>query len=880
MATLQAINVGKTDNDQAGDPLRVAMQKVNANFADVQSGLAGLWNASALGATVDLNTLTNPGRYHQGTNANALTGSNYPIANAGLLEVAASADGLFVYQEYTQYLSGAYSRRFWRSFYGGIWAAWQELPALSQKGAANGLATLDANGKVPVAQIPSAFAAVLPTTAHDLDDYATPGSFYQSTIAGATAGAHYPVANVGFLEVTATGTPVAQVYTTRTNVAAAMQRFWRVRVSATTWSAWKELTDVSTVVSYAGSMAAAQDLNGYTQRGLWAVATSAIAAGGSNFPIGQSGYLLVMSASPQGGASVTSGVCQVYYAGNGNKVYNRSLITGTWSSWVASVDSAQLAAPGGIATLDAGGKVPQAQIPGVNARPLGAADDLDTYATPGDYSQNTNAAAAAGANYPAPLAGLLSVKFGTGSNNAVYQEYTTYTLANPRKFIRNRFQSAGVATWGAWFEQARADQAMTHVYLTAATDANTLIADNTFYTWVGATPMSAGSNWPPSAAVNAGYMNVYWLSAGIVCQEMSVLFTGQKPRRYVRHGNTTNGSWQPWRAVGSWSNALQMPTADCGDIYVDGAGWHRWNGTAYAKYDPNVAQDLAFDSATWKVRGAMGFGPNAGGVFQSLSGAGNLNVAPGTTAAGSRVNVWQDSGANASVLSLQCFPSGSYITSGRTGTGAYQPLIFEVIGYDCGRINTAATWVLGAEYNRNYLVRQAINFEGGGSRFGTLYSPQADHTSPIVFTNAAGGLVGTIQTSPSATSYNTTSDYRVKYDIEDMDGAWALRSVLRMRPRTFRMVMDDSAQDGFIAHELQEVAPLAVSGEKDAVMTDVHGAAPRMKLQGVDSSKLVARMVCAMQEMHRRIEELTRQVERLRGEAGESGQPPRQAGEE
>lgn len=880
MATLQAINVGKTDNDQAGDPLRVAMQKVNANFADVQSGLAGLWNASTLGATVDLNTLTNPGRYHQGANANALTGSNYPIANAGLLEVAASADGLFVYQEYTQYRSGAYSRRFWRSFYGGIWAAWQELPALSQKGAANGLATLDANGKVPVAQIPSAFAAVLPTTAHDLNDYATPGSFYQSAIAGATAGANYPVANVGFLEVTATGTPVAQVYTTRTNVAAAMQRFWRVRVSATTWSAWKELTDVSTVVSYAGSMAAAQDLNSYTQRGLWAVASSAIAAGGSNFPVGQSGYLLVMSASPQGGASVTSGVCQVYYAGNGNKVYNRSLITGTWSPWVASVDSGQLAAPGGIATLDAAGKVPQAQIPGVNARPLGAADDLDTYATPGDYSQNTNAAAAAGANYPAPLAGLLSVKFGTGSNNAVYQEYTTYTLANPRKFIRNRFQSAGVATWGPWFEQARADQAMTHVYLTAATDANTLVSDNTFYTWGAATPMSAGSNWPPSAAVNAGYMNVYWLSAGIVCQEVSVLFTGQKPRRYVRHGNTTNGGWQPWRAVGSWSNALQMPTADCGDIYVDGAGWHRWNGTAYAKYDPSVAQDLVFDSAAWKVRGAMGFGPNAGGVFQSLSGTGNLNVAPGTAAAGSRVNVWQDSGANASVLSLQCFPSGSYITCGRTGTGAYQPLIFEVIGYDCGRINTAATWVLGAEYSRNYLVRQAINFEGGGSRFGTLYSPQADNTSPIVFTNAAGGLVGTIQTSPSATSYNTTSDYRVKYDIEDMDGAWALRSVLRMRPRTFRMVMDDSAQDGFIAHELQEVAPLAVSGEKDAVMTDVHGAAPRMKLQGVDSSKLVARMVCAIQEMHRRIEELTRQVERLRGGDGESGQPPRQAEEE
>lgn len=123
MATLQAINVGKTDNDQAGDPLRVAMQKVNANFADVQSGLAGLWNASTLGATVDLNTLTNPGRYHQDANANALTGSNYPIANAGLLEVAASADGLFVYQEYTQYRSGAYSRRFSAPSWSRAWSA-------------------------------------------------------------------------------------------------------------------------------------------------------------------------------------------------------------------------------------------------------------------------------------------------------------------------------------------------------------------------------------------------------------------------------------------------------------------------------------------------------------------------------------------------------------------------------------------------------------------------------------------------------------------------------------------------------------------------------------------------------------------------------------
>ena len=108
MATIQPINVGKTDNDKTGDPLRLAMQKVNENFTEVRSDLAGRWDASSLGSAVDLNTLTAPGRYHQNTNANAQTGSNYPIALAGLLEVAASADGLFVYQEYTQYRSGAY----------------------------------------------------------------------------------------------------------------------------------------------------------------------------------------------------------------------------------------------------------------------------------------------------------------------------------------------------------------------------------------------------------------------------------------------------------------------------------------------------------------------------------------------------------------------------------------------------------------------------------------------------------------------------------------------------------------------------------------------------------------------------------------------------
>ena len=863
MANTQPINVGKTDNDKTGDPLRVAMQKVNANFTAVQADLASVWNAAPLGASIDLNTITAPGRYHQHTNANAQTGSNYPVANAGLLEVAGSTDSAFVYQEYTQYRSGAYSRRFWRSFYGGIWAAWQELPALSQKGAANGLAALDANGKVPIAQIPAAYSAALPTTAHDLNDYITPGSFYQTTIAGATAGVNYPVVNVGFLEVTATGTPVVQVFTTRTNVPTAMQRFWRVRMSATVWSAWKELADVTTVVSYAGGMVAAQDLNSYTQRGLWAVGTSAIAAGGSNFPVGQSGYLLVMSGASLGGPVVTSGVCQVYYAGNGNKVYNRSLITGNWSPWVASVDSSQIAAPGGVATLDGSGRIPLVQIPPIPYISLTETHDLNAAVLQGDYYVPT-ATITGGSNLPIGLttSAIMNV---AAYGNAVRQSLTAYGQ-DGESWWRMR---QGPSTWGPWRKQVDFSQTLTRTTLEgSAVDVNTLIRAEQYYVF-NASVMSSGKNFPPCIAVGGAIYTSNIGPSNVV--QTAILNFGNanqnRPAVYRRRGGGSPIAWGAWTIAEPLSLVNQLPTADCGDVQVDGLGRYRWNGTAYAKYDPSVAQDLTFDSATWKVRGAMGFGPNAGGVFQSSSGEANLNVAPGTAAGGSRLNVWQDNGANSSLLSLQCFPSGARITSGRTGTGAFQPLIFEAVGQECGRINTAATWVIGPEYSRNYLVRQAIHFEGGGTRFGTLYSPRADDTVAIGFSNSAGGLVGSIQTSPSATSYYTTSDYRVKYDVEDMDGRWALASILMMRPRTFKMVMDDSTHDGFIAHELQEVAPLAVSGEKDAVMPDSNGAAPLMKLQGVDSSKLVARMVCAMQEMDRKIESLTRKLDQLRGGA-------------
>lgn len=323
-------------------------------------------------------------------------------------------------------------------------------------GAAGGFATLGADGRLPAGQAPIGYAAALPTTTHDLNDYVTPGTFYQAFTSGATSpvGLNYPVAVVGFLEVMATGTPVLQVYTTRT-AGLTSQQFWRVRMSSTVWSTWKEIADTTTAWTYQGAMPAAQDLNTYTQRGAWIVASSAIATGGTNFPIGQSGVLLVYSAGYPGGTAAT-GANQVYIASNSNRQYFRSLVGGIWSAWDEVVRSSLLGSSQGVATLDNSGRSPVTQYP--YSAVVAAGTDANTLWLPGLYYVNSDAQATAALNWPQQLAGTLEVEAAAGGNSQVTQTYTTRngTGGVLRRYVRVRFGTGG-GTWGQWFEMGRYD---------------------------------------------------------------------------------------------------------------------------------------------------------------------------------------------------------------------------------------------------------------------------------------------------------------------------------------------------------------------------------------------------------------------------------------
>ena len=113
----------------------------------------------------------------------------------------------------------------------------------------------------------------------------------------------------------------------------------------------------------------------------------------------------------------------------------------------------------------------------------------------------------------------------------------------------------------------------------------------------------------------------------------------------------------------------------------------------------------------------------------------------------------------------------------------------------------------------------------------------------IGFANQAGSAeIGTISTSNNTSvAYNTSSDYRLKENITPMTGA--LAKVALLKPVTYTWKSDSSEGQGFIAHELAEIVPDCVSGEKDAV--DEEG---NPKYQGIDVSFLVATLTAAIQE--------------------------------
>ena len=144
-------------------------------------------------------------------------------------------------------------------------------------------------------------------------------------------------------------------------------------------------------------------------------------------------------------------------------------------------------------------------------------------------------------------------------------------------------------------------------------------------------------------------------------------------------------------------------------------------------------------------------------------------------------------------------------------------------------------------------------------------------SATLVSFNNDNGEVGTIRTSGSSTSYNTSSDYRLKENVVDLTGA--IDRIKQIPVHRFNFIADpDTTVDGFLAHEVQGIVPEAVTGTKDAMRDEEYEVTPAVldddgnvvteavmgtrsvpDYQGIDQSKLVPLLVATIKELEARI---------------------------
>ena len=314
-----------------------------------------------------------------------------------------------------------------------------------------------------------------------------------------------------------------------------------------------------------------------------------------------------------------------------------------------------------------------------------------------------------------------------------------------------------------------------------------------------------------------------------------------------------------------------------GTTYAEGAVvWSPINGLGYRRITASGSgtTDPSSDSTNYRqVNGT-------GNVSTDINGNLGIGVTPKTWFANDKAiqisggAVWADTGNNTNVnLSTNSYQNSSntptYIGAGRATiykqelgahvwyTSSYgqlggDPISFSyIMSLDADKnllFGTGSTSVtFGGIYMTPGTESEVVIGHGSGAGFGSKF---------ISFRYSNSSIGSITRSGTTGVSYNTSSDYRLKHDISPMQNA--LHRISALKPCIYKWNTDNSDGEGFIAHELAEVCPSAVTGEKDAVDAD-----GKPIYQGIDTSFLVATLVAAIQEQQLLITSLTSRIEAL-----------------
>jgi hypothetical protein len=272
-----------------------------------------------------------------------------------------------------------------------------------------------------------------------------------------------------------------------------------------------------------------------------------------------------------------------------------------------------------------------------------------------------------------------------------------------------------------------------------------------------------------------------------------------------------------------------------------GAGVAQFGSTnSGVRFLSNNAEAVRIDSS-----GNVGIGTSSPGARLVVNGSTGMTVQNNADASNPRISLTPVSGGPQTIT-----PYGD-------GDANEQQLAFcsGVIGAERARIDSSGNLLVGMTSTAGTGVAVFPDLDTGGS-INVRKGAAASGARFVIFDRSGVQIGAIVQNGTTGVSYQTSSDYRLKENVQPMVGA--LAKVAALKPVTYKWKSDGSDGEGFIAHELQEVCPSAVSGEKDAVNADGNPV-----YQGIDTSFLVATLTAGLQEAVAMIEELKAKVAAL-----------------
>ena len=286
-------------------------------------------------------------------------------------------------------------------------------------------------------------------------------------------------------------------------------------------------------------------------------------------------------------------------------------------------------------------------------------------------------------------------------------------------------------------------------------------------------------------------------------------------------------------------------------LYMQTFGNHKW----YIAPSGTAGNAISFTQAmTLDASGRLGIGTTSPQASLTVG-----SVAAGTGESTNRglIQIQSNGGGSATGgggLEFKSASSGGgygwMVASPDLGAGSV-PLVFShrnesASWTERARIDSSGNLLVGttsASFGQSgFLMLPSYSAAGNSGMAIQHVNGSASGSNYLAFIFNAGQIGNIAQSGTTSVAYNTTSDYRLKDNTAPMTGA--LAKVAALKPCTYKWKADGSDGEGFIAHELAEVCPQAVTGEKDAV--DAEG---KPVYQGVDTSFLVATLTAAIQEL-------------------------------